>query len=547
MSVPVEVAVRDLLDTARALYGGDAPAQLDDLERRLAEPLRLAIAGIVKAGKSTLLNAIVGERVAATDAGECTRLVTWYRHATTRSVSVVARDGTSTRLPIHRAAAGHFAFDLNLPVDDVDRVEVGWPAPALKRVVLIDTPGIASLSPGTTARATGFLAPAEAAPAADAIIYLLRRLHPADMRFLAAFRDTAAGSSRTVNAIAVLSRADEIGSGRIDSLLSASKVARRYELDEHLRALALGVFPVAGLLAEGARTMRQNEFEGLRELAGLAREDREALLVSADRFVRLTGITTLGTDERRALMSRFGIFGVRLAASLIRAGVPDAPALTSEMTRQSGLDDLVEFVDGQFIGRTVALKAHGILEVLRVLLDQHPVDGASELEEGIERVSLRLSDVDELTLLSRARIEGLGLGAREDEAIRIVGGHGVAVHDRLGMDAGAEPIRLRQRLVERLDGWRAASHDPANDRRAVEAHEVVIRTLEELHEGLRARGEESRCVTSPAGGSELGPADTDDRAAADVMLSRGPRDGAGEDAHEHGEQSQAHLRGHQLP
>ena len=219
MSVPVEVAVRDLLDTARALYGGDAPAQLDDLERRLAEPLRLAIAGIVKAGKSTLLNAIVGERVAATDAGECTRLVTWYRHATTRSVSVVARDGTSTRLPIHRAAAGHFAFDLNLPVDDVDRVEVGWPAPALKRVVLIDTPGIASLSPGTTARATGFLAPDEAAPAADAIIYLLRRLHPADMRFLAAFRDTAAGSSRTVNAIAVLSRADEIGSGRIDSLL----------------------------------------------------------------------------------------------------------------------------------------------------------------------------------------------------------------------------------------------------------------------------------------------------------------------------------------
>lgn len=184
MSVPVEVAVRDLLDTARALYGGDAPAQLDDLERRLAEPLRLAIAGIVKAGKSTLLNAIVGERVAATDAGECTRLVTWYRHATTRSVSVVARDGTSTRLPIHRAAAGHFAFDLNLPVDDVDRVEVGWPAPALKRVVLIDTPGIASLSPGTTARATGFLAPDEAAPAADAIIYLLRRLHPADMRFL---------------------------------------------------------------------------------------------------------------------------------------------------------------------------------------------------------------------------------------------------------------------------------------------------------------------------------------------------------------------------
>ncbi|MDN5750703.1 MAG: dynamin family protein, partial [Pseudonocardia sp.] len=38
---------------------------------RLDEPLRVAIAGKVKAGKSTLLNALVGEQVAPTDAGEC--------------------------------------------------------------------------------------------------------------------------------------------------------------------------------------------------------------------------------------------------------------------------------------------------------------------------------------------------------------------------------------------------------------------------------------------------------------------------------------------
>ena len=38
----------------------------------------VAIAGKVKAGKSTLLNALVGEEIAPTDAGECTRVVTWY-------------------------------------------------------------------------------------------------------------------------------------------------------------------------------------------------------------------------------------------------------------------------------------------------------------------------------------------------------------------------------------------------------------------------------------------------------------------------------------
>ena len=47
---------------------------------RLQGPMRVAIAGRVKAGKSTLLNALVGERLAPTDAGECTRLISWYRH-----------------------------------------------------------------------------------------------------------------------------------------------------------------------------------------------------------------------------------------------------------------------------------------------------------------------------------------------------------------------------------------------------------------------------------------------------------------------------------
>src|SRR4051812_50058213 len=66
---------RMALDRAR---DGESAAQLTDAVQRLSQPLRLAIAGRVKAGKSTLLNALVGEELAPTDAGECTRLVTWY-------------------------------------------------------------------------------------------------------------------------------------------------------------------------------------------------------------------------------------------------------------------------------------------------------------------------------------------------------------------------------------------------------------------------------------------------------------------------------------
>ena len=65
--------------------------------RRLDEPLRVAIAGKVKAGKSTLLNALVGEQVAPTDAGECTRVVTWYRDGATPRIVLHPRDGVRGR------------------------------------------------------------------------------------------------------------------------------------------------------------------------------------------------------------------------------------------------------------------------------------------------------------------------------------------------------------------------------------------------------------------------------------------------------------------
>ena len=64
---------------------------------RLDEPLRVAIAGKVKAGKSTLLNALVGEQVAPTDAGECTRVVTWYRDGPSPRILLQPKDGAADR------------------------------------------------------------------------------------------------------------------------------------------------------------------------------------------------------------------------------------------------------------------------------------------------------------------------------------------------------------------------------------------------------------------------------------------------------------------
>ena len=285
MTVGVLDEARGLLDAAAERYRDDPGAlrRLEEHARRLDEPLRVAIAGMVKAGKSTLLNAIIGEEIAPTDAGECTRVITWYRHGTTPRITMHLRTGDTRSLPVRRDR-GRLVLDLGpTAAEEVERIDVEWPSKRLEDVTLIDTPGIASLSTEISARAAAFLAPEDAPSEADAIIYLMRHLHSADLGFLSAFHDTAVGRSTTVNAMAVLSRADEIGAGRIDALLSARTIAERYRTDGALRSLALDIVPIAGLVAQSARTLRQHEFEALREVARLGRTARERNWSETDR------------------------------------------------------------------------------------------------------------------------------------------------------------------------------------------------------------------------------------------------------------------------
>ena len=147
------------LQRASAVYRGTGvDSRLDAARDRLDEPLRVAIAGRVKSGKSTLLNALVGERLAPTDAGECTRIVTWYRDGHTYRVVARPRGGQPRQLRFTRDD-GAIEVDLaGLAPEQVEDLEVTWPSQALRGTTLIDTPGIGSLSAHTAARAWELLA-----------------------------------------------------------------------------------------------------------------------------------------------------------------------------------------------------------------------------------------------------------------------------------------------------------------------------------------------------------------------------------------------------
>ncbi len=373
---PIGAAVRLLLRQTIDAYR-DSPQAVGWLQHNLArfdEPLRVAIAGKVKAGKSTLLNALVGESIAPTDAGECTRIVTWYIDSQVPKVTMFPRSAPPRQLAITRSG-GALSFDLQgTPVEQVDKLEVQWPSQSLRNQTLIDTPGIASLSTETSARAGAFLAPEDSPTQADAVIYLMRHLHATDVRFLESFFDQGVAKATPINTIAVLSRADEIGVGRLDALSSARRIARRYRADDKIRGLCQTVVAVAGLLAQTGRTMRQQEFAALTVLAGLPRAELDAMLLSVDRFSRAE-LADPDSETRTQLMERFGLFGVRLSTTLIRQGIKDPNQIATELVRRSGLDELRSVLATQFTERRDLLKARSALLAIDLVLTREPPAG----------------------------------------------------------------------------------------------------------------------------------------------------------------------------
>ncbi len=473
-------SARQLIDAGRACYDGHPEAErLARAGERLGEPLRVAIAGKVKAGKSTLLNALVGEQLAPTDEGECTRIVTWYRDGHTYEVRAELVAGGSRQLRFTRAD-GAVDIDMgDLAPEQVDRLLVTWPSSALRAVTLIDTPGIGSLTTSLSERMARFVAADEEAAPADAVLYLMRHLHANDVSFLESFHDVEVSRASPVNAIAVLSRADEIGVGRLDAMASARRIAQRYRDLPKVRSLVQTVVPVAGLLAETAATLTEDEFRWLRPLGGLAPADLERLLVSTDRFITSTPELGLTELERHHLLDRFGIFGVRVAATLMRRDVTSsATDLARELIKRSGLIEVRELLTSLFADRADLLKARSALLTLDDVIRVHPVPGSNALAARLEETIAGAHPFNELRVLSAIRAGWIeGRAEHMTELERLLGGQGSTLAHRLGLSAG-DPIDPRVVLFDRLDTWRRRAENPMTSLELARAARVAVRTCE---------------------------------------------------------------------
>jgi hypothetical protein len=481
---PLSTTVATLCDEIVSRVGPDVAGQVRHIGDRLGEPLRVAIAGRLKAGKSTLVNALIGRRVAPTAAGECTRVVTRFRYGPADRVDVVLRDGSRHSLPLDDE--GMIPQRLGVPGDRVAHVDVALTSEKLRNLTVVDTPGLASTDSRVSARAREAVgvstAPfdtdidsdsASEVAAAEAVVYVFTQAVRADdVRALEAFRAASSRlASSPINAIGVFGKVDTLVGGAGDPWPVAGPLADQQ--GALLARTVSEVIPVVGLLAETGEAGRLTsaDRDALRELSRAP--DLSVLLASVDLF--RSRPSAVPPERRERLLGLLDLYGIGFAIAQLAAD----PALgTGELVRRlvgaSGFPRLRNTLDETFRWRSDAIKAGWALARLERLAG-HTADRADReaLRDAVEQV-LREPAYHRLRLLEVAQRVATGAvpmpAAWEQELTRLATSDDPRWILRLP-DAG--PDELAEAALEAANRWRVyavAGAGPAQSRVAQVAH-----------------------------------------------------------------------------
>lgn len=370
--------VPDLLSRHGATTRYSAEVSTLDLHQQLEQQhFTVALIGRMKSGKSTLLNALLGKRLAPVGVNEMTATVNWFDHGdATREDQFEIHWKEHGRPPEVRSLDGMGALSgASDEAAAIDHIRFFSDSPFLCGVRLIDAPGTMSNLDSHQAATMDMITRQYGARADATVLVLPPMVSQADEKILHEFAEqTRLPGQGPYNTLAVYQKWE--GLNHAEPEKAAWDLARNFK--DRLRREVSDVIPVSGLLAIFARTVSEDAMDRLAYLASkTAAPDLESLLKTETRFEGEREGLPLSGPERVALFAdiREALLGgeaaraagtfemVKFALSYAnRQGITGGAELRIALADLSNIDRLREVLDRKFCAISGLIQAGSVLK-----------------------------------------------------------------------------------------------------------------------------------------------------------------------------------------
>ncbi|MDQ3966513.1 MAG: dynamin family protein, partial [Actinomycetota bacterium] len=379
-----------LRQAAQRLWEAGLPVELaermEGLAKQVDQPCVVAVVGRVKVGKSTFVNALLGEDLAKVGTTETTATINYFTYGNpdpNLPVRCHWRGGrvTDESREFLDSLQGNDLETLR-QADGIDYLEYFLPNPLLKQITLVDTPGTGAVVEEHGDRTAEFMRlnsqlrdrhdqdTRRLNDTADAVIYLVGQVAKVtDQAFLREFAQTTEGRSSALNAIGVLSKIE----------LQPEVIARRHELSrkiaDQLKESLNTVVPAAAGVRRALDQLLEDDRAGLKRVVTTLRrippDTLEVLLDSQELFSDLDfPDSPVGTAERRELLGdmKWGVF-----ATIARVAADPGLGLDEVVERLeeiSGFGPLWGVLNRHFIQRGHILRCYRVAGDARKVLNK---------------------------------------------------------------------------------------------------------------------------------------------------------------------------------
>lgn len=363
-------------------------ARLHRLILRTEQPCELAIAGRVKAGKSSFLNALLGEDLAMVGTTETTATINFFRYGIPpdpeRPVRVVWDNGLEEYHPrsFLDSLQGNNEEAL-LKAKGIDRLEYLLQNEMLKEVTLVDTPGTDAIVDEHEQRTDDYFNPAKVAlckkhsdqskeltERADAVVYITERVATnANKSFLTKYLGTDTNGASALNAIGVMTKvdiSDEVMNDRIQ--LSSSIAEKLHEELNTVVPVSAGIYRAVKKLQHEGRLMEmQQKLKTIPQRAFDFLLDRDVRYKTDEKIYpkicNESGAIALTPQEREELLGTLDwrVFVV-IARQLYEFPLDEAIGNLIEL---SGMEQVKEVLENHFFKRSRMIRCCKVTQELR--------------------------------------------------------------------------------------------------------------------------------------------------------------------------------------